>query len=178
MMEMLLFVALGISLVAIFLLLLSRSAAQNEPVQKPRDGHSELPTLPTELLMERIFGAEDWNFLRNRAPQAAQKQFLKERRELAFFWLALLRGRARTAMNFHLTQARSLHSVEPLLELRIAANYLAFQLSCSLVAGLLWLQGPVATRWVFHWADLLCGNLHVMTKVRRAGSTASFIVKG
>jgi hypothetical protein len=163
--EMLLFVTLGISLVGIFVFLLWQSAAHNEQDKPTHSSDSEKSPLPAELLIERIFGSDDWNFLRNRAPRDAQQQFLKDRREIALFWLALMRARTRTAMNFHLTHARSLHSVEPLLEFRIAANYLAFQVSCSLVSGLLWLQGPISTRWIFRRVDLLCGKLHAMTRV-------------
>ena len=177
--ETLLFVFLGVLLVAIFVYLLWRSGPQKEQDESTRAGADpEKPPLPAELWMERIFGADDWNFLRSRAPENAQKQFLKDRKEIAFFWLALMRARTRAAMNFHLTQARSLHGVEPILEFRIAANYVAFQLSCSLVAGLLWLQGPIATRRMFRWADLLCGRLHAMTRGPLRSDSGTMVVKG
>src|SRR5262245_13191154 len=119
--EMLLFVALGASLVGIFVFLLWGSGAQNEQDESIPASDSEQPSLPAELLIERIFGADDWSFLSNHAGHDAQRQFLNERKEIAFFWLALMRARARTAMNIHRMQARGLRDVESLLEFRIAA---------------------------------------------------------
>lgn len=175
--EMLLFVLLGVALVATFVSILWRSGPEEAHERIPAAADPKKPQVPAELLIERIFGPDDWKFLRERSPEEVQKQFSKDRQEIAFFWLAQMRARTRAAMNFHLTQARSLRGLEPLLEFRIAVNYIAFHLSCSLVAGLLWLEGPIATRRLFRRADLLCGKLHAMTKVPLPNDSESMLIK-
>jgi len=177
--EMLLFVALGVALVTVFVLLLWRSGPpnrQDEAAQGAKD--PERRSLPPEIMIERIFGADDWKFLRGRACKAAEEEFLKERTEIAFFWLARIRARVRTIMYLHLTQASVLQALEPALELRVAANYLRFQINCSFVACLLWLRGPEVTGKMFRNADLLCGKLGALTRVRSEDGSRSMLVKG
>lgn len=176
--EMVIFVGLGVSLVAVFLFLLRTSGAQNGRAKKTSgETKAEKQLLAPEVLIERIFGAEDWNFLLESAPREAQDEFLKERTEIAFAWLALIRQRARTIMHLHLTQARGLRALEPAVELRVAANYLAFQINCSLVALLVWMRGPVATGKVIRRADMLCGKLHAITKVQLESNAGSMFAK-
>ena len=171
---MLILIALGILLIAV----LARMLWQSKPEAKDLPLDASCETTPRfnsleehDRVVERIFGNEDWNFLRHRVPSEIRRSFLKQRREMAFCWLTLIRVKAKGAMHHHLACARSFQSLEPVLECRVAINYLAFQLSCALLAGLLWLRGPVALRGAVARAYELCERLRALTEVRWAQTT-------
>ena len=172
---MLIVIALGILLIVV----LARMLWQSGPKAKdlPFDSRQEATTPfnsfeEADQVVERIFGAEDWNFLRHRASSEIRQSFLKQRREMAFCWLALIRVKAKGAMHHHLAYARSLQSLEPMLECKVAIHYLAFQFSCAFLAGLLWLRGPVALRGAVARAHELCERLRGLTEVRWRQTTS------
>jgi hypothetical protein len=171
---MLILIALGILLIAV----LARMLWQSEPKAKDlqldcsREATARFHCLQEhDRIVERIFGDEDWNFLRHRVPSEIRRSFLKQRREMAFCWLTLIRVKAKGVMHHHLAYARSFQSLEPVLECKVAISYLAFQLSCALLAGLLWLRGPVALRGTVVRAHELCERLRALTEVRWAQTT-------
>jgi hypothetical protein len=166
---MLVLIALGILLIAVLARMLWQSEpnAKDLPLDCSRDATARFNSLEEhDRVVERIFGDEDWNFLRHRVPSEIRRSFLKQRREMAFCWLTLIRIKAKGAMHHHLAYARSFQSLEPVLECKVAINYLAFQLSCALLAGLLWLRGPVALRGTVVRAHELCERLRALTEVR------------
>ena len=167
-------IALGVLLIAV----LARMLWQSEQKAKdlPLDGSRETTVRFNNLaehdrIVERIFGDEDWNFLKHRVPSEIRRSFLKQRREMAFCWLTLVRVKAKGAMHQHLAYARSFQSLEPVLECKVAINYLAFELSCALLTGLLWFRGPVALRGTVVRAHQFCERLRALTEVRWAQTT-------
>lgn len=108
------------------------------------------PGLPSEErqkeLLDRLFGAEDWEFVLSRAPKEVQRLFLRERREIAFCWLSEIRSQAKAAMQFHTAHAKRSEHLQPLLELRLLADYFLIQAKCGFVAAVLLLRGPIALR--------------------------------
>ena len=173
---MLILIALGILLIVVLARMLwhSEPKAKDLPFDSSREAIARFASFEeADQVVERIFGDEDWNFLRHRVPNQIRRSFLKQRREMAFCWLTLIRIRAKSAMHHHLAYARSFQSLEPMLEGKVAINYLAFQLSCALLAGLLWLRGPVALRGTVARAYELCERLRALTEVPWAQRTSS-----
>ena len=172
---MLIVIALGILLIVVLAHMLWQSGpkAKDLPFDSRQEATSPFNSLEeADQVVERIFGAEDWNFLRHRASSEIRRSFLKQRREMAFCWLTLIRVKAKGAMHQHLAYARSFQSLEPVLECKVAIHYLAFQFSCALLAGLLWLRGPVALRGAVARAHELCERLRDLTEVRWGQATS------
>ena len=170
--RMLMVIALGILLIIVLVRMLWQSGpkAKDPPFDSRQEATS--PFKEADQVVERIFGAEDWNFLRQRASSEIRRTFLKQRREMAFCWLSLIRAKATGAMHHHLAYARSFQNLEPILECKVAINYLAFQFSCALLAGLLWLRGPVALRGAVTRAHELCERLRDLSEVRWGQATS------
>lgn len=173
--EMLIVIALGTLLIILLARMLWQSGPKGtdlSPDSRQEATHPFNSLEEADLVVERIFGAEDWNFLRHRAPDEIRRSFLQQRREMAFCWLTLIRVKAKGAMHHHLTHSRSFQSLEPMLECKVAINYLAFQFSCAFLAGLLWLRGPVAVRSAVARAHELCERLRGFTAVRWGQATS------
>lgn len=174
--ELLIFLGLGLLLISVLAFMLCRTEPETDDARyQVRRGRVLVPSALDEQqgqLLERIFGDEDWNFLRSRVPDEVQQSFLKERREMAFCWLELIRKRAREAMHCHLVNARNFRTIEPVLELRIAMNYFAFEFSCVLLTAVLWLRGPVALRMGVRRADQLCERLRGLAEVPGGGKVS------
>jgi hypothetical protein len=176
--EMVLLICFGLALIAGLAYLLWRSAPQTEtfsPEESVDAGSASWPRAPIDdgRLIERIFGEDDWHFLKVRAPRKAQRVFRRQRRELAIEWLGLVRDDAKAAMLHHLIWARTTNSIEPALEARIAANYVAFQMSCAVVFGMVLLRLPVPLGNLVRWAGELRERVHRLAgSIRQAPQVA------
>jgi hypothetical protein len=140
-------------LLRVFLRNRTETAATLEIAQLP-------PAVPSEErrqeLLDRIFGAEDWEFVLRSAPKDVQRLFLRERKEIAFCWLHEIRNQAKAVMQFHVAHAKRSEHLQPLAELRLLVDYFSIRAKCGLVAGVLWLRGPIALRKMVKQA----GGLH------------------
>jgi hypothetical protein len=116
-------------------------------------------------LIERIFGSDDVDFVLSNAPKEVQRLFLSERKDLALYWLSHIRTRARTAMRIHVIHARKSTELQPLLELRLAIEYLLIRVRCEFVAVILWLRGPMALRNLSRQADGLFNHLDALREL-------------
>jgi hypothetical protein len=158
--------AIGFLLIASLIYLLDRPGSEEEDVPWLRDKYSTIPSANSEDRrkehLDRIFGSEDWEFIRNNTSKRVQQLFLKERREIALSWLSRLRSQARSGMDLHVARVRASKELEPLAELRLAIDYYAFQAKCGLIAAILLLGGPTALRDMVGQAESLSNNLKGM----------------
>lgn len=166
--ETLTLLAIGFLLVASLVYLLRRRGAEEEDARWFRDRDSAIPAAQFEDRqkdqLDRIFGCEDWDFIRNSTSSRVQRLFLKERKGIALSWLSQLRRQARAGMHFHVARVRASEELEPLLELRLAVNYYAFLAKCGFVALIVLLVGPVALRGMVGQAESLSNNLSGMLR--------------
>jgi hypothetical protein len=120
-------------------------------------------------LLDRIFGSEDWEFVLSRAPKEVQRLFLRERKEIAFCWLAEIRSRAKAAMQFHIAQARTSENLQALLEIRLLSDYFLIHAKCGFVAAVLLLRGPIALRKMVKQADGISNQLQSLLELASKG---------
>jgi len=109
--------------------------------------------------LDRIFGCEDWDFIRSSTSRRVQELFLRERKGIALSWLSQLRRDARTGMHLHVARVRASEDLEPFAELRLAVDYYTFQAECGLIAAILFLGGPMALRGMVGRAESLSNSL-------------------
>jgi|ERR1051325_661923 hypothetical protein len=116
-------------------------------------------------ILDRIFGREDWDFVLSQGSKEARRLFLMERRKLALSWLTEIRGQAKAAMNFHVSHAAKSKRLLPMLELRLAFDYLLIRLKCEFIALMVLLGSPVMLRGMVgqatHLSDRLRGLLEI-----------------
>ena len=160
-------IATGLFLVGLLILLLRRAElATAEPFAASK-GPAAFRRFDDRraAIVDRIFGAGDWHFVRAHASKQIQGLFLKERRRVALCWLSEVRGCARDAMRFHLVHAGKSGEIVPMLELRLAANYVVLRARCEFIALILVLWGPVAVRGMVSSASHLSEQLGNLLEV-------------
>jgi hypothetical protein len=148
--EALPFLVIGLLLIVLVIFLLGRSRATDQALSEPAKNEEALTALQTEPvpqeLLERIFGAEDWDYICVHEPESIQRLFQDERKRLAISWLRRMRRQVRTLLRFHKVHAAKAAGLEPLSEIKLAFDYCLFQLFCGLLIGLIWLRGPTHAR--------------------------------
>ena len=158
--------AIGFLLIALLVYLLRRRGSEEADVPWLRDEDLAIPSAHSEYhrkeQLDRIFGDEDWEFIRRSTSRRVQQLFLKERKGIALSWLSRLRSEARTGMHLHVARVRASQELAPLAELRLAIDYYAFQAKCGLIAAILLLGGPMALRNMVGQAESLSNNLRGM----------------
>jgi hypothetical protein len=102
-------------------------------------------TLSSLRLAERIFSQVDLEFIL-REPPSIQQELLRERRDIALFWIRQSRNAARAIMRFHRLISRTQAALRPELEFRLAANYVALLAACLLAELSVRLWGPSVSR--------------------------------
>jgi hypothetical protein len=164
--ETLTLLAIGLFLIASLVYLLRRREAEADDESWLWEGNSARPSAQLADLqkeqLNRIFGREDWDFIRRSTSREVQRLFLKERKGIALSWLSQLRRQARAGMHLHLASVRASEGLEPLAELRLAIDYCAFLSKCEVIAAILLLGGPTALRAMAGQAECLSNNLRGM----------------
>lgn len=155
--------AIGFILIALLVYLLFRRGAEVEDVSWRRDGNSAIPFTQfadrRKEQLERIFGREDWDFIRSSASEQVQRLFLRERKVIALAWISQLRGQAKDGMYRHVSGARASKELQPVVEVKLAVDYYAFLGKCALMAAIVSLGGPMALRGMLRQAGKLSDNL-------------------
>jgi len=166
--ETLTLLAIGLLLIASLVYLLRRHGSEEEDVAWLRDGDLAIPSAQFEghskEQLDRIFGCEDWDFIRKSTSSRVQRLFLKERKEIALSWLSQIRRQARAGMDLHVARVRASEEIEPLSELRLAVDYYAFLANCGFIALIVLLGGPMALRGMVGQAERLSNNLRGMLR--------------
>lgn len=165
--ETLTLLVLGLLLLGVLAILLRRT----EPTGDNRFFQSNDDSLVASLrfqdrrkeILDRIFGCEDWDFVLSHGSKEVRRLFLFERKLLALSWLSEIRSEAKAAMGFHVSHAGKSKKLLPMLELRLAVDYLLIRLKCGFIALVISLGGPMMLRSMVghasHLSDQLRGLL-------------------
>ena len=164
--DLLIFVAIGLAFLVLLLLWVQRSAEAVADRREFGEAQEALTTLHLELparaLADRIFAAQDWDFVSSQAPPRIQRIFLQERRAVALSWLRETRVRIRRLMDFHVRAVRRNIALRPAVEIKLAISYVLFLLICKILLGLIWLRGPFGARRMVGYAVDAADNLSFM----------------
>ena len=148
-MTVVLFLAAGFCLLLLVTYLFLRSVPSTEHSARPAQAEETLRTLsfelPSRLLLERICSRQDLDFVATEAHDL-QRKFLRERKAVMFLWLKNVRHSVVQVVDFYRAAVRTNASVNPVVEIRFAANYGAFLLLWEIARGLVWIQNPVAAQ--------------------------------
>jgi hypothetical protein len=146
----------------------------------PRTAHSEsitmeefanareaLDTVFVEAAaIERIFSADDMDFVAHSSPPKVQRVFLNERKALAIQWLRKTQKQVAQLMDIHLRLARHTHEPSPRFELKLAAKYLSFLVVSYLLLFLLWVRGPFKPRRFVAYTSRVAGYFCTVFSLR------------
>ncbi len=164
------FLVLGLFLLILVILLLQRAIpSDRDPAQSSEDGETQVAlfveSFPQQLA-DRLFGSEDWEFIAKQESRRVKRLFLQQRTALALSWLRGARANATQLMRVHSATARKNSRLEPLVELKVIADYFVFQMLCQMIAAIIRVRGPVAMGRLVGYADALSERLYeVITRV-------------
>lgn len=157
------FLAIGLLLIAILILALSRPKTTANPDSAIQQDEDLMPAAFAEVfpqqLGDRLFGAEDWNFIVKQRSDKLRRLFLQQRTALALSWLHGVKFNAEKLMRAHRAAARSNSQLRPLVELRVTGDYLLFKILCQLTVLVIWLRGPVDLTYLIAYIDDLSEQL-------------------
>ena len=94
------------------------------------------------VVIRRIFGADDLEFILRNGSSSVRKFFLEERKRLALDWVRTTQKQVRYLMDFHVKLARCAPKLSSPFEFKLAANYLCFVAVSNSLLVLLRLWGP------------------------------------
>jgi hypothetical protein len=113
----------------------------------------------------KLFDAKDTEFVGRQCPQELARRFRAERTELALDWLSQLRKHANLLMREHARGARSDSNLKPADELKLALEFLLFQVSSGILYLTIWMFGPLRASRLVGYPVALAQELHKMTDV-------------
>ena len=149
----LIFLALGIILLAILLaIVLFNDQPERSLASDGKQGEESQAiltalelSLPSRELADRIFAQSDLDFILREAP-SLRHAFLQERTNVALLWLKDTRISVRRIFHFYRITVRSKADLEFWTELGIAGNYFMFLLITFGIQVLIYLRGPFFIR--------------------------------
>jgi len=164
------FLAFGLLLLVLVIFMLQRAIPSgHDTAEWPDEGETQAALYAESFpqrLVDRLFGSEDWEFIAKQDSPRLKRLFLQQRTLLALSWLRAARANATKLIRVHSAAARKNSRLEPLVELRVIADYVAFQILCHLIALVIRLRGPVTMRRLVAYADGLSERLYdVITSV-------------
>ena len=116
------------------------------------EAHAALESLhsgfATPDLLDRIANEPDMVFVRSEGNRNLMALFYYERRTVTILWLRRVRQQVKRLMSFHVKLARSSAKLGPVVELRLAYQYLVFLSIYNVLLAMVWLRGPFRTRKV------------------------------
>jgi len=128
---------------------------------------------PSPGLAERIFDDQDWRFVSSQTGPDIQKTFLRERRNIALSWLRQTRSQAGQLMRFHRSAVRHHVELKTSLEMKLAANYLAFLMLCGILQALIRMRGPFRAQKMAGHALGVANRLWAISEQLLAGLNAA-----
>jgi len=171
------FLVLGLFLLILVILLLERAVPSNhDPAESSEEGETQVALFAESFrqpLADRLFGSEDWEFIAKQESRRAKRLFLQQRTALALCWLRGARTNATQLMRVHSAAARRNSRLEPLVELRVIADYVVFQMLCRFIATVVRLRGPVMMRRLVGYADGLSERIYEVIARMYAAQLAS-----
>jgi hypothetical protein len=94
------------------------------------------------MATQRIFAADDMQFIARTGTPEVQHLLVKERRSLAIRWLRLTQKQVGLLMDVHLKLASYTFEPSAGFEFRLTVNYLCFVVVSNALLLLVWLRGP------------------------------------
>jgi hypothetical protein len=147
-----LFLFIGLLLLVLLVVFLTRLGTTNGPSTETRDDEEYLGTRWDESvsqeLTDRIFGPDDCEFVTVEGTERLRRIFLAQRKALALSWLGAVRTDMSRLMRMHRISARASSDLKPVSELRVALGYFFFQIVCQLFVYAIWLHGPAGMRGI------------------------------
>ncbi|MGH9560241.1 MAG: hypothetical protein ACRD3S_02205 [Terracidiphilus sp.] len=153
MIQLILFIFLGVLLFASLLILARRGSRPEggaEALVEARQTLTQLQTglLPPELVA-RFFAAHDFEYVASAAPSAANALFRRERKRIVLEWIGQVRRQIRNLRRFHLGAARFYARLGFNSELGLAMDFASLLITCRVLQILVYIGGPlVAPRMV------------------------------
>jgi hypothetical protein len=128
--------------------------------------------------INRIFSADDAEFITRSATPEVQRLFFKERKKLALQWLRRTRRQVARLMDIHLRLASHTHDPSPGFELMLTARYLGFIVFSDIAWFLLRLQRVSSANRTFSYtvrnASNFCDTFRLrIERVNRDGLSSS-----
>ncbi|PYT77455.1 MAG: hypothetical protein DMG40_23485 [Acidobacteria bacterium] len=111
-------------------------------------------------LAARLFGPEDREFIAKQGCASLKRLFCRQRKELGLCWLRSVRANADRLMRIHNRAAGKNFGLEPLLELKILAEYFAIHAICQILALAICVRGPNNLSRMVAYAGGLSDQLH------------------
>lgn len=127
-------------------------AEEGKPQLEFSEAHAALRYLQSGFvfpdLIDRIANEHDMIFVRSEGERKLMALFNNERRAIAILWLRRMRQQVKLLMIFHVKSARYSAKLGPVVEIKLASQFLVFlSIYCALFT-LVWLRGPFRTRKV------------------------------
>jgi hypothetical protein len=107
----------------------------------------------------RIFSPEDSDFVASETSSQFTRTFDDERAVLALDWLRRVRSEVSSLIRDHRLAARQNPSVKPADELKLAFEFVLFQLTIGVLYGVVWVQGPTGAAKLLGFSLDLAGRL-------------------
>lgn len=146
----LLFLTVGSVLLVALFVLLRRSSSSERRIAGPTQAYEALNALQSELLpdwlVDRLFSKEDWEFARGEEAPEILQLFDTERRSVALCWLRQTQDYVAQLMEFHVRFSRQRPDLRPSTEVKLTLEYLQFRFTCSLLAAMIRIVGPIRVR--------------------------------
>jgi hypothetical protein len=152
MLALLLYIAVGLTLLALlFLSLLRRTPGAEGSAQALLDARQAVRTLQTGLLpselVHRLFSKQDLNYVGSCGSKSIQQLFQAERKRIALSWVSQIHRQIVCLQDFHRGHSRHFAQLNPRQEIVLALEFAALRMECRVLSLLLALRGPYgATR--------------------------------
>jgi hypothetical protein len=148
-------VGFGVSILVllVYFVLRTRSTSYDAiDLDEFKDSLSNFRTgLVAESQMDRLFCAEDWEYVSRVMPPSIQKMFYRERRAVLILWLLRTRKSAGKLVRQYKKIVRDNPDLSGITEIKIGLDYYRFWLFCEFLLLLVWLRGPIKTAKMIRW---------------------------
>ncbi|HXZ12987.1 MAG TPA: hypothetical protein VEG64_11370 [Candidatus Sulfotelmatobacter sp.] len=148
MIELILFLSIGIGLLVLLFALARRPARQEGTAQALVEAKHALRTLQESLvaaeLVERIFDQGDWKYVASAAAEATKDEFLRDRKKIAVAWTHRVKTQILSLKEYHFRHSRFYSQLNPATEFSLALSFAALLQQCRLLQLLLIIGGPYA----------------------------------
>lgn len=115
-------------------------------------------------LIDRITNERDMIFVRSEGDHSLIALFHRERKALAILWLRWMHQQAKLLMRFHVKSARCNAKLGPVVELKLAFQFLIFISIYYALLVTVWLRGPFHGRKVAGFFAIVLKNFCVISQ--------------
>ena len=149
MIQLILFLALGVGLLVVLYFFARRTESRAEGgAQALIEARQALNCLQTGLLpaglVERVFAQDDLHFVSSTAGAGVQRLFLCERKRIALSWVAQVRRQLLSLKQFHSGQSRLYARLDVRTEVALALSFASLLILCRVLQATFYVRGPYA----------------------------------